>query len=218
MGGNQSTPSSSSNPNSPSATTMPSSNSPSTTESKPQSELFPEPEQPASQTGAQGSSDPPPPSEVPPENSEIKEGGGAAEGEEEDEDKEECGFCIFMKGGGCAKEFTAWEKCVDEGDRNNEDIAEKCFELTSALKKCMEAHQDYYAPILDAEAAAHERAKKEFEEEEQREKEKEKEGVTQVDESATAANNSDKGGVLSVSEQGIETRDSVSSPSEQEKN
>ncbi|KAJ6829734.1 uncharacterized protein M6B38_356335 [Iris pallida] len=56
-----------------------------------------------------------------------------------------------MKGGGCKDEFVAWEKCVEEAEKNEEDIAEKCFDITHKLKLCMDAHADYYAPILDAE-------------------------------------------------------------------
>ncbi|XP_015072947.1 uncharacterized protein LOC107017191 [Solanum pennellii] len=70
------------------------------------------------------------------------------EKQDEEEEEEECGFCLFMKEGGCRESFIDWEKCVEPGENNNEDIAEKCFEVTSALQKCMEAHSDYYAPIL----------------------------------------------------------------------
>ncbi|KAI3779168.1 hypothetical protein L2E82_08737 [Cichorium intybus] len=74
------------------------------------------------------------------------------EGEEEEEG--ECGFCLFMKGGECRETFINWEKCVEEGEKNNEDIVNKCFEVTSALKKCMEANPDYYGVILQAEKDA----------------------------------------------------------------
>ncbi|KAJ8760872.1 hypothetical protein K2173_021910 [Erythroxylum novogranatense] len=87
------------------------------------------------------------------------------EDEDEDEEEGECGFCLFMKGGGCKEAFIAWENCVQEGENNKEDIVEKCFEVTSALKKCMDAHSDYYEPILRAEKAAEEEAVKELEKE-----------------------------------------------------
>lgn len=88
------------------------------------------------------------------------------EGEEAEEEEEgECGFCLFMKGGGCKESFIAWENCVEESEKNKEDVVEKCFEVTSALKKCMEAHADYYQPILHAEKAAQEEAVKELEKE-----------------------------------------------------
>ncbi|KAK4430025.1 hypothetical protein Salat_1303200 [Sesamum alatum] len=90
------------------------------------------------------------------------------EGEEEEEG--ECGFCLFMKGGGCKETFIEWEKCVEEGEKNNEDIVDKCFQETAALKKCMEAHSDYYAPLLQAEKAAEEEAAKQLEEEKERSK------------------------------------------------
>lgn len=34
------------------------------------------------------------------------------EGEDKDEDDETCGFCLFMKGGGCKKEFVVRYKLV----------------------------------------------------------------------------------------------------------
>ncbi|CAI9785252.1 unnamed protein product [Fraxinus pennsylvanica] len=89
-------------------------------------------------------------------------------GEEEEEEEGECGFCLFMKGGGCKDAFIEWEKCVEEGEKNKEDIVEKCFQATAALKKCMEAHSDYYAPILQAEKVAEDEAVKELEKEKER--------------------------------------------------
>ncbi|CAA0825594.1 GCK domain-containing protein [Striga hermonthica] len=90
------------------------------------------------------------------------EQGGEGEGETEEG---ECGFCLFMKGGGCKEAFTDWEKCVEEGEKNKEDIVEKCFQVTAALKSCMEAHSDYYAPLLQAEKAAEEEAARQLEQE-----------------------------------------------------
>lgn len=86
-------------------------------------------------------------------------------GNEEGEEEGECGFCLFMKAGGCKDTFTDWEKCVDDGEKKKEDIVEKCFQATAALKKCMEAHSDYYAPLLQAEKAAEEEAAKQLEQE-----------------------------------------------------
>ncbi|CAH2037810.1 unnamed protein product [Thlaspi arvense] len=87
----------------------------------------------------------------------------AKEGDAEEEEEGECGFCLFMKGGGCKDSFTAWEVCVEEAEKNKEDIVTKCMEVTSTLKKCMDAHSDYYQPILAAEKAAEEQVKKELE-------------------------------------------------------
>ncbi|XP_009767550.1 uncharacterized protein [Nicotiana sylvestris] len=86
--------------------------------------------------------------QIPEKNTLLEE---KVEKEDEDEEEGECGFCLYMKAGGCKDSFTEWEKCVEEGENNKEDIAEKCFEVTSALQKCMEAHSDYYAPILQVE-------------------------------------------------------------------
>ncbi|XP_062149892.1 uncharacterized protein LOC133858438 [Alnus glutinosa] len=90
---------------------------------------------------------------------------------EEGEEEGECGFCLFMKGGGCRESFIAWENCVEEAEKNKEDLVEKCSEVTGALKKCMEAHADYYEPILRAEKMAEEEVVKELEMEKEKEKE-----------------------------------------------
>ena len=99
------------------------------------------------------------------ENPEPINSEGLAEEEEEEEEEGECGFCLFMKGGECREAFVAWEKCIEEAEKNKEDIVEKCFKVTGALKECMEVHQDYYAPILKAEKAAEAEAVREWERE-----------------------------------------------------
>ncbi|PKU80293.1 uncharacterized protein LOC110108524 [Dendrobium catenatum] len=71
--------------------------------------------------------------------------------EVEGEEQEECGFCLFMKGGGCKEPFIAWEKCVEEAEKTGENVVNKCMDVTSLLKKCMDEHADYYEPILRAE-------------------------------------------------------------------
>ncbi|URE48882.1 GCK domain [Musa troglodytarum] len=81
-----------------------------------------------------------------------EEENGGAEAEEEEEEAE-CGFCLFMKGGGCKDAFIAWEKCVDDAEKSQEDIVDRCSEVTGLLRKCMDAHADYYEPILRAEQA-----------------------------------------------------------------
>ncbi|XVF18674.1 hypothetical protein REPUB_Repub11eG0043000 [Reevesia pubescens] len=106
-----------------------------------------------------------------PEPKELSEEAPSKEPEEEDEEEGECGFCLFMKAGGCKESFIGWENCIKEAEENKEDIVEKCFEATSALKKCMEAHADYYEPLLRAEKRAEEEAVKELEKETEKEKE-----------------------------------------------
>ncbi|CAM8953157.1 unnamed protein product [Rhodiola kirilowii] len=98
------------------------------------------------------------------------------EGEEE-EGEGECGFCVFMKGGGCKDTFVAWEECIESAEKGKEDIAEKCYEVTSLLRKCMEAHAGYYEPVLRAEKVAEEVATIEVEKEKMAEKEEEKKKV-----------------------------------------
>lgn len=72
----------------------------------------------------------------------------AADEEEEEEEVAECGFCLFMKGGGCKDEFVEWEECIKAAENNGDDIAEKCFEITRKMRICMDAHPEYYEPIL----------------------------------------------------------------------
>lgn len=114
------------------------------------------------------SSDPETPEGLDRSKTPTKENGDEDQGKESEEEEEEvgeCGFCLFMKGGGCKDAFVAWENCIEEAEKKNEDIVEKCFEVTGALKKCMEAHADYYEPILQAEKDEQEAARKSSEEE-----------------------------------------------------
>ncbi|XP_041020063.1 uncharacterized protein LOC121261662 [Juglans microcarpa x Juglans regia] len=84
-----------------------------------------------------------------------------------------------MKAGGCKESFIAWEQCIEEAEKTKEDIVEKCSDVTGALKKCMEAHADYYEPILRAEKMVEEQAVKELEMEKEKEKEASTEGSYQ---------------------------------------
>ncbi|CAL0313646.1 unnamed protein product [Lupinus luteus] len=97
--------------------------------------------------------------------------------EEEEEEKGECGFCLFMKAGGCKDAFIDWENCIEEAEKNKEDLVEKCAKVTAVLKQCMDSHSDYYEPILRAEKAAEKQAIEELE--------KEKELEAQSDKNAT---------------------------------
>ena len=42
------------------------------------------------------------------------------------EEEETCGFCIFMKGGGCKEQFEAWSACVDTEREADNDFTETC--------------------------------------------------------------------------------------------
>lgn len=42
----------------------------------------------------------------------------------------------------------AWEKCVDQARDKGEDFVDLCLDKTKALKECLEANPDYYAPVL----------------------------------------------------------------------
>ena len=63
-------------------------------------------------------------------------------------DDEECGFCVFMKAGGCAAAFEAWSACVDAARSDGADFADKCRPPTVALQRCMEANREYYADFM----------------------------------------------------------------------
>ncbi|CAL0331233.1 unnamed protein product [Lupinus luteus] len=89
------------------------------------------------------------------------EKGDQEEGEEEEEG--ECGFCLYMKSGGCKDEFIDWENCIEEAEKNKEDLVEKCAKVTAVLKQCMDSHSDYYEPILRAEKDAEKKAIDELE-------------------------------------------------------
>lgn len=144
---------------------MSSPDSPQTHQPKSETEPVQQSKNPEPETPVPESSDPP--AGTNPEEIEENpaEGNGDGEGEEGKEEGEgECGFCLFMKGGGCKDTFVEWEKCVDEGEKNEDDIVEKCFLATAALRKCMDAHSEYYAPLLKAEKTAQEEAEKQLEE------------------------------------------------------
>lgn len=67
----------------------------------------------------------------------------------DDDDDETCGFCIFMKAGGCKDEFKAWSKCVDDERQDGKDFTEECKDRTEELQKCMVSNKEYYAPVLE---------------------------------------------------------------------
>ncbi|XP_019420491.1 PREDICTED: transcriptional regulator Myc-like isoform X2 [Lupinus angustifolius] len=97
------------------------------------------------------------------------EKGDQEEEEEEEEEEGECGFCLYMKSGGCKDEFIDWEKCIEEAEKNKEDLVEKCAKATAVLKQCMDSHSDYYEPILRAEKDAEKKAIDELEKEKEAE-------------------------------------------------
>ncbi|KAL9664835.1 hypothetical protein QQ045_020244 [Rhodiola kirilowii] len=72
---------------------------------------------------------------------------------------------LVHEGGGCKDSFVAWEKCVEEAEEKDEDVVSKCAEMTMMLKKRMEAHSEYYEPVLRAEKVAEEEAVKQLEKE-----------------------------------------------------
>ena len=92
----------------------------------------------------------------------------------EEEEEETCGFCAYMKGGSCKRQFVEWEKCVDDAKSKNEDFVQKCFEQTAALRECMLKDPEYYGE-MDAE----EEEEKEKDEEKPDEKKKKKKEKTE---------------------------------------
>jgi hypothetical protein len=73
--------------------------------------------------------------------------------DDDDDDDETCGFCKFMKKGGCREAFNNWSKCVDREKDTGSDYTEECRDTTLALRECMLANKDYYAPLLEEEEA-----------------------------------------------------------------
>jgi hypothetical protein len=63
-----------------------------------------------------------------------------------------------MKAGGCKDAFTAWMDCVEASDKVGGEMVERCAQTTINLKNCMDAHADYYAPLLQAEQAVSDQA------------------------------------------------------------
>ncbi|CAL5067000.1 unnamed protein product [Urochloa decumbens] len=131
----------------------------------PESAAQPNPPQESSAPAAAGQEEAPREPAAPPEAAEPAAAAAAAEqaeGEVQEEEEEgECGFCLFMKAGGCKDVFVAWEECVEAAQKEGTDMVERCHEATANLKKCMDAHADYYAPVLQAEQAVNERAEAE---------------------------------------------------------
>jgi len=69
----------------------------------------------------------------------------------EGDEKPECGFCTYMKGGGCKSAFEAWEACVEECREKESDFSANCHQQTMALQTCMMKNKEYYEPLLEEE-------------------------------------------------------------------
>ena len=65
-----------------------------------------------------------------------------------EEEEAECGFCVFMKGGGCKAAFEAWSACVDGAREGGADFADACRDATLALQACMERNPSYYGDFI----------------------------------------------------------------------
>lgn len=81
------------------------------------------------------------------------------EGKEGSEEEGECGFCLFMKAGECRDSFIEWENScsnpkIDGFFDQNPEYSDECVELWTALNECMQAHADYYGPLLNLQKAA----------------------------------------------------------------
>lgn len=77
--------------------------------------------------------------------------GGGEESKDGEEDEETCGFCIFMKAGGCKETFDDWSKCIDTEREKGSDYPSDCRDKTFALRECMLQNKEYYAPVLQDE-------------------------------------------------------------------
>lgn len=69
--------------------------------------------------------------------------------ENEEEDPNECGWCKWMKAGGCQAPFTSWLACVDDIKAQGRDDVEVCAKVMGPLFECMERHKEYYSPQLE---------------------------------------------------------------------
>eukprot|EP00511_Aplanochytrium_stocchinoi_P003467 CAMPEP_0204828228 /NCGR_PEP_ID=MMETSP1346-20131115/5890_1 /ASSEMBLY_ACC=CAM_ASM_000771 /TAXON_ID=215587 /ORGANISM="Aplanochytrium stocchinoi, Strain GSBS06" /LENGTH=360 /DNA_ID=CAMNT_0051957129 /DNA_START=313 /DNA_END=1396 /DNA_ORIENTATION=+ len=65
----------------------------------------------------------------------------------------QCGFCLFMKGGPCRNEFMQWEECVgvSKDDEDDEDFVDRCAPQTLMLKTCVDNNPEYYYIVTEDE-------------------------------------------------------------------
>lgn len=59
----------------------------------------------------------------------------------------ECGFCRFMKAGPCGAAFAVWEKCIEKARHDDDDFVDVCGAATLELKRCTDAHPEYYGML-----------------------------------------------------------------------
>lgn len=74
----------------------------------------------------------------------------STQGDDQEEEEKECGWCKWMKAGGCGEPFQEWLKCVDDVKAQGRDDVEVCAKVMGPLFGCMERHKEYYAPQLDS--------------------------------------------------------------------
>eukprot|EP00955_Chlamydomonas_euryale_P045231 353090-Chlamydomonas_euryale.AAC.6 len=113
-----------------------------------------------------------------PEETAGSNAGAAAPVGDEKQGKEECGWCKWMKAGGCSEEFEVWLKCVDDVRESGREDVETCASVVYSGRKygsrgceprvhlhplhaiqslqmgplweCMAKNADYYAPQVEA--------------------------------------------------------------------
>ncbi|KAK8815198.1 hypothetical protein WA158_003410 [Blastocystis sp. Blastoise] len=70
----------------------------------------------------------------------------------EPKQKAECGWCVFMKGGPCWREFTKWQRCIQACGQNSdtEEFITKCGKPTLILKDCVDANPGYYGEMAQS--------------------------------------------------------------------
>ena len=98
---------------------------------------------PAAASPADATPPPPPTDDTPPVDPASGDGPPPTDAEDE-----ECGFCVFMKGGGCKAAFEAWAACVDAARGDGGDFAETCRVATLELQACMERNPAYYGDFI----------------------------------------------------------------------
>ena len=58
-------------------------------------------------------------------------------------DPKACPYCKYMKKSPCRGEFTKWDDCFEECEKNGTDPVTECRGLRARLRKCMKSYPTY---------------------------------------------------------------------------
>ena len=93
----------------------------------------------------------------------------------EGKQKAECSWCVFMKSGPCFRPFEGWQKCMiefgesewgkeeeglspEEQEARRNAFVNSCGAVTLALKRCVDAHPEYYGKLSQPSESAESQA------------------------------------------------------------